>query len=156
MNHSPLGMFFFLRNDFVSRFQSFSLLDDRTIADPSLGREITWETIENDENICWAKKRRLICDGNWRHSLRVVLVIPTLGKCGWGRTLGGIWILIGFLVVAPSYNCKMRHLKCVGFFAAPFKCTCHAVAHVEVTRRDVRCQIQLSTKRFTIIPPFVN
>lgn len=68
-----------------------------------------------------------------RGTLRVVFVIPTLGKCGCGRALGGIWILVGLLVITSSNHCKMSHLKRVRLLTTTFQCPRHTVAHIEVT-----------------------
>lgn len=84
--------------------------------------------------------------GTWKITaprLRVVFAVPTLRKRGCGRTLGGIRIFVGLLVVPPSDHSEMGHLEGVRLLASAFQGTRHAVTHVEVARRNVRCQVQL-------------
>lgn len=75
--------------------------------------------------------------------LCVMLAVPTLGKRGCGRTLGGIRVLVRLLVVPSPYHREVGHLERVGLLAAAFQRACHTVTHVEVARRDVRRQVQL-------------
>lgn len=75
--------------------------------------------------------------------LCVMLAIPTLGERGCGRTLGGIRVLVRFLVVPSPYHRKVGHLERVSLLAAALQRACHTVTHVEVARRDVRRQVQL-------------
>lgn len=72
-----------------------------------------------------------------------MLAIPTLGERGCGRTLGGIRVLIRFLVVPSPYHREVGHLERVSLLAAALQRACHTVTHVEVARRDVRRQVQL-------------
>lgn len=78
---------------------------------------------------------------------RVVLAIPTLGQRGRGRTLGGVRILVGLFVVPPANHREVSHLEGVGLFTAALQRARHTVPHVEVARRNVRCQVQLSAER---------
>lgn len=78
--------------------------------------------------------------------LRVVLAIPTLGERGCGRTLGGVRILVGLLVVPSTDHREVSHLEGVGLLAATLQRTRHTVTHVEVARRNVRRQVQLPTE----------
>lgn len=76
-----------------------------------------------------------------------MLAIPTLGERGCGRTLGGIRVLVRLFVVPPPYHRKVGHLEGVGLLAAALQRASHAVAHVEVARRDVRRQVQLGGRQ---------
>lgn len=84
-----------------------------------------------------------------------MLAVPTLGERGCGRTLGvGIRVLVRLLVIPPPYHREVGHLEGVGLLAAALQRARHAVAHVEVARRDVRRQVQLrahtTTDRYDI------
>lgn len=76
-------------------------------------------------------------------TLCVEFAIPTLWKCGSGRALGGIWILIGLLVIASSNYCEMGHLKRICFLTTSFQGPSHTVSHVKIAGWHVRCQVQL-------------
>lgn len=84
---------------------------------------------------------------NTHFLLRVVFAIPTLGQRGCGRTLGGIRVFVGLFVVSSTNHRKVSHLEGVGLLTATLQRASHTITHVEVARRHVRRQVQLTTKR---------
>jgi len=123
----------------ASKFRDRSRAKERLLPDdPSSGKCIPPSANASARGSASCSSRRPLL-----LQLRVMLAVPTLGECGCGRTLGGIRVLVRLLVVPPPYHREVGHLEGVGLLAAALQRACHTIAHVEVARWDIRCQVQL-------------